>query len=222
MKKIIDKMELFQGYLVHPIPLEFAQGVTTTEILGALQAKVNELINTVNESNEEFAARFEETIRELEQLAGAISVHGLVEMKEGIDANSAALATAAEQIATLRSEMEEAQGIMLEHANEIEVAHSAIVTLQGLCDALTAMLPNSILLGLDRTGTTPIDGNTINSTDEINIPSGVYLVSENTRITSKLKLAKNAIFKVTNGAILTIDSDFSDNGIHQCFDIVSG
>ena len=44
----INQVNLFNGLNLNPIPLEFTQGITTTEWLGAMQAKVNELVNAVN------------------------------------------------------------------------------------------------------------------------------------------------------------------------------
>lgn len=45
---LIKPINLFNGLNINPIPLEFTQGLTTTEWLGAIQGKVNELINSIN------------------------------------------------------------------------------------------------------------------------------------------------------------------------------
>lgn len=47
--KPIDYVQLLKGYNIHPVPLEFEQGLTTTEILGGMQSKVNEVVDVVNE-----------------------------------------------------------------------------------------------------------------------------------------------------------------------------
>jgi hypothetical protein len=51
----ISSIDLFDGLNISPIPLEFSQEMTTTKILAAIQAKVNEIIdfrnNAVSDAN---------------------------------------------------------------------------------------------------------------------------------------------------------------------------
>jgi hypothetical protein len=45
----IDQINLLNGLNLNPIPLEFSQGITTTEWLLSIQSKVNEIIIIRNE-----------------------------------------------------------------------------------------------------------------------------------------------------------------------------
>lgn len=45
----IDNIDLFGGLNMNPIPLEFSQSLTTTEWLGAMQSKINQIIDLLNQ-----------------------------------------------------------------------------------------------------------------------------------------------------------------------------
>lgn len=45
----IDRLDLFNGLNLNPIPLEFSQGLTTTEWLLGIQAKVNSIVLVLND-----------------------------------------------------------------------------------------------------------------------------------------------------------------------------
>lgn len=63
---MVEHFNLFSGLNINPIPLEFSNSLTTTEILGALQAKVNELIKILNEYNDSIDNKIEGIEGEIE------------------------------------------------------------------------------------------------------------------------------------------------------------
>lgn len=45
----VEKLDLFNNFNINPVPLEFSQGLTTSEVLAHLQSRVNTLIDAINE-----------------------------------------------------------------------------------------------------------------------------------------------------------------------------
>lgn len=51
MSKIINNIELLNGFNINPVPLEFSQSMTTTKILASLQSTINNIIDLCNKAS---------------------------------------------------------------------------------------------------------------------------------------------------------------------------
>lgn len=49
----MDKLNLFDGFNINPVPLEFSNSMTTTKLLGAIQEKVNKIVELYNKQETE-------------------------------------------------------------------------------------------------------------------------------------------------------------------------
>lgn len=69
---IIDPINLVDGLNINPIPLEFSQSMTTTKLLLAMQAKLNEVIiirnDVINEANGHSDTKYNLLVTELNTL----------------------------------------------------------------------------------------------------------------------------------------------------------
>lgn len=64
----LDNFDLFENLNINPISLEFEKGVTWTEFLGGVQAKVNELIKIISNFDSETKEYVDSNIMEVKNL----------------------------------------------------------------------------------------------------------------------------------------------------------
>jgi hypothetical protein len=73
----IDQINLLNGLNLNPIPLEFSQGITTTEWLLSIQSKVNEIIiirnEVVQDANNFTLQKYEEVKKLIDDLQSLLN-----------------------------------------------------------------------------------------------------------------------------------------------------